>query len=145
MAICYGLSSHVGCCFGFVGLYVTCCRAAFLFSVNWIVALGPSLSDEEASVQLWGAVKADMFCIPTASDLVWVHPKSLCSKKGRDYFSDWFVTAINQVNSNSFVTQNRHYFYAVIQCVVFSPQIKIRAELLQSRNGYLHGTLQTTN
>lgn len=47
-------------------------------------------------------------------------PKDPLQQNGKElFFKLQFVNCISQVNSYSFVTQDRHYFYAGIHCVGF--------------------------
>lgn len=134
--VCCRLKCHVCWYLGLGGLYLTRCRAAqkaaLMFPGNWIVALWPSVRAGEPSVQLWGVVTMGIFCTLATNGLFLVHPMTLPSKMGRNYFSSsnlsialakWTATHLSLKTGITSMLASIVWF--------FCPQIKIRIELLQ--------------
>lgn len=131
-------------------LYLICCRAAqkaaFTFPGNWIVALWPSVSTGEPSVQLWEVVTRGIFCTLATNGHFLIHPKTLCSKMGRNYFSSSNSSiALAKWTATHFSLRIGITSMLASIVWVFRPQIKIRVYCCKSRNGYLYGILQATD
>lgn len=124
MGICCGLNCCLCCYLGFVGLCLTCRRAASESCLH----ISRQLNCSSMTIcQRWRDLSTTVrggYC----GRILYAHNKwsrlglsrhPLWQKGKELLFRLQFVNHVNQVSSNLFMTQSRHYFYASIHCVAF--------------------------
>lgn len=134
--ICCGLKCHVCWYLGLGGLYLTRCRAASESCLH----VSRQLNCCSMTIcQCWRALSTTVrsgywgiFCTLATNGLFLVHPKTLCSKMGRNYFSSSNLSVAFAKWTATHLSLKIGITSVLASIVwVFCPQIKIRVELLQ--------------